>query len=100
MGRPKKGELKREIRERNGTSYAYISTLREHGWSDSVDSVLNSLAAIAAMGKDKEWFVKNVCKKHRALFLDLGMDFPEEVRTSQSICTPEEIEELGENLLV
>ena len=74
------------------------SMLREHGRGDSVDGVLNSMAAIAAMGKGDEWFVKNICKKHRDLLLDIGMDIPEEVRTSQSICTPEELGELGENL--
>ena len=76
------------------------SDLREHGRGDSVDSVLNSMATIAAMGRGEEGFVKNICKKHRDLLLDLVMNFPEEIRTSQVICTPEEIEELGDSLPV
>ena len=76
------------------------SDLREHGRGDPIDSVLNSMAAIAAMGRGEEWFVKNICKKHRDLLLDLDMDCPEEIRTSQGICTPEEIEELGDSLPV
>lgn len=76
------------------------SALREHGRGDSVDSVLNSMAAIAAMGGGEGWFIKNVCKKHRDLLLDLDMDFPEEILTSQSVCTPDEIEELEDSLPV
>ena len=76
------------------------SDLREHGRGDPIDSVLNSMAAITAMGRGDEWFVKNICKKHRDLLLDLDMDCPEEIRTSQGICTQEEIEELGDSLPV
>ena len=58
------------------------------------------MAAIAAMGRVEEWFVKNVCKKHKDLLFDLDMDYSEEILTSRGICTPEEIEELSDSLPV
>lgn len=66
------------------------SLLRDSGRNDTVDSVLNSMAAIVAMGRGEEWFVKNLCKKHRELFKALKLDPPSEVLTNQRVCSPEE----------
>lgn len=68
--------------------------LRECGRGDSVDSVLNSMAAIAAMGRGEEWFIKNVCKKHRTLFEDLEIPIPDSVSLGKQIATQAEIDEL------
>ena len=67
--------------------------LRDNGRTESVDNVLNSMGAIAAMGRDGEWFVKNVGKKHRDLFGELDIEVPKIVETDMQIFTQEEVDE-------
>lgn len=68
--------------------------LRDRGRTDSVDSVLNSAGAVAAMGRGEEWFVKNVCRKHRILFEDLGIEVPGQVHLGVPVASQAEVGEL------
>lgn len=74
-------ELKRELRDCNRT--------------ESVDSVLNSMAAVVAMGGNDDWHVKNICSKHRGLLEDLDIDLPSEVQTNMQIFTLDEADEVN-----
>ena len=56
--------------------------------------VLNSMGSITAMGRDDEWIVKNVCKKHRTVFEAVGLEIPEKVRIGIGICTQDELDEV------
>lgn len=58
--------------------------------------VLNSMGSITAMGRDDEWMVKNVCKKHRTVFEAIGLEIPGTVRIGIPIWTQEEVDEVTE----
>lgn len=50
------------------------ASLREAGLKEGPEAVLNSMGAVAAMGRDDRWVTKNIVKKHRVLLEKLGID--------------------------
>ena len=54
------------------------------------------MGSITAMGRDDEWMVKKVCKKHRTVFEAIGLEIPGTVRIGIPIWTQEEVDEVTE----
>ena len=67
--------------------------LRSGGLRQGPSDVINSMGSITAMGRDNEWIVKNVCKKHRTVFEAIGLDIPDAVPIGIPIHTQEEVDE-------
>jgi len=68
--------------------------LRKNGILSGSEDVLNSMGSISALGRMDEWTVKNVCKKHRAVFDAIKLECPTSVVTDKGICTQDELDQI------
>lgn len=66
--------------------------IREAGVRELPDNAVNSAGAISAIGRDGVWEVKNMVKRHRTMFENLGIPIPEEVVLDMPIATQEQLD--------
>lgn len=64
----------------------------EAGVRELPDNTVNSAGAISAIGRDGVWEVKNIVKRHRTMFKNLGIPIPEEVVLDMPIATQEQLD--------